>query len=256
MIESAIGQLSDKIITLEEKIDEITETKQKISDLQVTIIEYNSDIISKQALIKKLTDDSDKDAIDSQELEKAREELKDLARGVLEVVENKSAMSQDFYYMEAAATLLKDTGIKTKIIKQYIPVINKLVNKYLTAMDFFVSFELDEAFNESIKSRHRDDFTYASFSEGEKQRIDLALLFTWRAIAKMKNSVSTNLLLLDEVFDSSLDANGTDYVMNLLDTLDDDTHVFVISHKGDQLFDKFKNVLRVEKYQNFSRVIA
>ena len=157
--------------------------------------------------------------------------------------------------MEADATLLKDTVIKTKIIKQYIPVINKLVNKYLTAMDFFVSFELDEAFNESIKSRHRDDFTYASFSEGEKQRIDLALLFTWRAIAKMKNSVSTNLLLLDEVFDSSLDANGTDYVMNLLDTLDDDTHVFVISHKGDQLFDKFKNVIRVEKYQNFSRVI-
>lgn len=255
-IESAIGQLSEKIIALEEKIDEITEIKQKISDLQITIIEHNSDIISKQALIKKLTDDSDKDAIDSQELEKAREELKELARGVLEVVENKSALSQDFYYMEAAATLLKDTGIKTKIIKQYIPVINKLVNKYLTAMDFFVSFELDEAFNESIKSRHRDDFTYASFSEGEKQRIDLALLFTWRAIAKMKNSVSTNLLLLDEVFDSSLDANGTDYVMNLLDTLDDDTHVFVISHKGDQLFDKFKNVLRVEKYQNFSRVIA
>lgn len=255
-IEGAINQLSEKISALEAKIEEITETKQKISDLQITIIEYNSDIISKQALIKKLTDDNDKDAVDSQELEKARDELKEIAKGVLEVAEKKSTMSQDFYYMEAAATLLKDTGIKTKIIKQYIPVINKLVNKYLTAMDFFVSFELDEAFNESIKSRHRDDFTYASFSEGEKQRIDLALLFTWRAIAKMKNSVSTNLLLLDEVFDSSLDANGTDYVMNLLDTLDDDTHVFVISHKGDQLFDKFKNVLRVEKYQNFSRVIA
>ena len=122
-------------------------------------------------------------------------------------------------------------------------------------MDFFVSFELDEAFNESIKSRHRDDFSYASFSEGEKQRIDLALLFTWRTIAKIKNSVSTNLLLLDEVFDSSLDANGTDYVMNLLDTLDETTHVFVISHKGDQLQDKFKNVIRVEKHQNFSRIV-
>lgn len=252
----AINLLSDKIHTLEMKIEEVTEIKQKISDLQMTIIEYNSDIISKQALIKKLTDDNDKDAIDSKELETARDELKVLAKGVLEIAESKSAMSQEFYYMEAAATLLKDTGIKTKIIKQYIPVINKLVNKYLTAMDFFVSFELDETFSESIKSRHRDDFTYASFSEGEKQRIDLALLFTWRAIAKMKNSVSTNLLLLDEVFDSSLDANGTDYVMNLLDTLDDDTHVFVISHKGDQLFDKFKNILRVEKYQNFSRVIS
>lgn len=254
-VQAAIDQLTEKLNALEAKIEDITQTKQKISDLQMTIIEYNSDIISKQAVIKRLTEDNDKDAVDSEELEKARDELKTLAKSVIEVAERKSSMSQEYYYMEAAATLLKDTGIKTKIIKQYIPVINKLVNKYLTAMDFFVSFELDEAFNESIKSRHRDDFTYASFSEGEKQRIDLALLFTWRAIAKMKNSVSTNLLLLDEVFDSSLDANGTDYVMNLLDTLDDDTHVFVISHKGDQLFDKFKNVIRVEKYQNFSRVI-
>jgi len=254
-IEDAINQLSEKVTAVEAKIEEITQIKQKISDIQMTIIEYNSDIITKQALIKRLTDDNDKGAVDSEELEKAKNELKVLAKDVLEIADKKSSVSQDFYYMEAAATLLKDTGIKTKIIKQYIPVINKLVNKYLTAMDFFVSFELDEAFNESIKSRHRDDFTYASFSEGEKQRIDLALLFTWRAIAKMKNSVSTNLLLLDEVFDSSLDANGTDYVMNLLDTLDDDTHVFVISHKGDQLFDKFKNVIRVEKYQNFSRVI-
>jgi DNA repair exonuclease SbcCD ATPase subunit len=254
-IQTAISQLTDKVTALEAKIEEITQIKQKISEIQMTIIEHNSDIISKQAVVKRLTEDNDKGSTNTEELDTAREELKTLAKEVLSVAEKKSTMSQDFYYMEAAATLLKDTGIKTKIIKQYIPVINKMVNKYLTAMDFFVSFELDEAFNESIKSRHRDDFTYASFSEGEKQRIDLALLFTWRAIAKMKNSVSTNLLLLDEVFDSSLDANGTDYVMNLLDTLDDDTHVFVISHKGDQLFDKFKNVIRVEKYQNFSRVI-
>ena len=143
---------------------------------------------------------------------------------------------------------------KTKIIKQYLPVINKLVNKYLSSMDFFVHFELDETFNETIKSRYRDEFSYASFSEGEKQRIDLALLFTWRTIAKMKNSASTNLLLLDEVFDSSLDTNGTDYVMNLLNTLGEDTNVFVISHKGDQLFDKFKNIIKFQKYQNFSRL--
>lgn len=122
-------------------------------------------------------------------------------------------------------------------------------------MDFFVHFELDETFSEKIKSRHRDEFSYASFSEGEKQRIDLALLFTWRTIAKMKNSASTNLLLLDEVFDSSLDTNGTDYVMNLLNTLGDDTNVFVISHKGDQLFDKFKNIIKFQKYQNFSRIV-
>jgi len=121
-------------------------------------------------------------------------------------------------------------------------------------MDFFVSFELDEAFNETIKSRHRDDFSYASFSEGEKQRIDLALLFTWRTIAKMKNSAATNLLLLDEVFDSSLDSNGTEFVMTLLNTIGDDVNVFVISHKGDQLLDKFKNQIKFEKHQNFSRI--
>jgi energy-coupling factor transporter ATP-binding protein EcfA2 len=149
---------------------------------------------------------------------------------------------------------LKDTGIKTKIIKQYLPIINKLINKYLAAMDFFCHFEFDESFTETIKSRHRDSFTYASFSEGEKQRIDLALLFTWRTIAKSKNSANANLLLLDEIFDSSLDTNGTDYVMNLLNTIGSDTNVFVISHKGDQLFDKFRSMIRFEKQQNFSRI--
>ena len=148
--------------------------------------------------------------------------------------------------------MLQDTGIKTKIIKAYLPIINKLVNKYLQAMDFFVQFDLDETFKETIKSRHRDKFSYASFSEGEKQRIDLALVFTWRTIAKMKNSASTNILLLDEVFDSSLDNQGTDYVMSLLNTIGDDTNVFVISHKGDQLFDKFRSVIRFEKRQNYS----
>jgi energy-coupling factor transporter ATP-binding protein EcfA2 len=149
---------------------------------------------------------------------------------------------------------LKDSGIKSRIIKQYVPVINKLINKYLSAMDFFVQFELDETFNEKIKSRHRDEFSYASFSEGEKQRIDLALLFTWRTIAKMKNCASTNILLIDEVFDSSLDINGTDYVMNLINTLGEETNIFVISHKGDLLFDKFRSVIKFEKNQNFSRI--
>jgi len=255
-VQTAIDTLSDKITGIEEKIEHIAAVKETISAYQMQVIELNSDIITKQALIKKMTDDTDRDKIDTTELDSAKDQLKELAKSILEVSAKKSALSETYFYLEAAATLLKDTGIKTKVIRQYIPIINKLVNKYLSAMDFFVSFELDESFNESIKSRHRDDFSYASFSEGEKQRIDLALLFTWRTIAKMKNSVSTNLLLLDEVFDSSLDANGTDYVMNLLDTLDDDTHVFVISHKGDQLFDKFKNVIRVEKHQNFSRVIT
>jgi DNA repair exonuclease SbcCD ATPase subunit len=149
---------------------------------------------------------------------------------------------------------LKDTGIKTKIIKQYLPIINKLVNKYLASLDFFVNFNLDESFKETIKSRHRDDFTYNNFSEGEKQRIDMALMLTWRAVAKLKNSSNTNLLILDEVFDSSLDTNGTEELMKILHMLEG-VNLFVISHKGDILVDKFANVIRFEKVNNFSRIM-
>ena len=181
--------------------------------------------------------------------------LKDLAKDALAVVQERGELHELNDYYDIASVLLKDTGIKTRIIKQYLPVINKLVNKFLTAMDFFVQFTLDEKFDESIKSRYRDDFSYESFSEGEKQRIDLALLFTWRTIAKLKNSASTNLLILDEVFDSSLDTSATEYVMTLLNTLGDGTNVWVISHKGDQLFDRFNHVMKFTKRQNFS-VIA
>ena len=152
------------------------------------------------------------------------------------------------------STMLKDTGIKTKIVKQYLPVINKLCNQYLDILDFYVSFNLDESFQETIRSRFRDTFSYDSFSEGEKQRIDLALLFTWRHIAKMKNSVSTNLLVLDETFDSSLDYEGVDNLMKIIDTLGDDTNVFVISHKGDILDGKFQNKLEFHKEKNFSKL--
>ena len=154
----------------------------------------------------------------------------------------------------AASMLLKDSGIKARIIKQYVPVINKLINKYLSAMDFFVQFELDEEFNETIKSRFRDEFSYASFSEGEKMRINLAILFTWRAVAKLRNSVSTNLLIMDEVFDSSLDTNGTEEFLKVIKNLTSDTNTFIISHKGDQLYDKFESVIKFEKKQNFSKV--
>ena len=185
-------------------------------------------------------------------IDEESKKLKSMAKDVLDQNAKKSAKNEEQHYNIAASHLLKDTGIKTRIIKQYLPAINTLVNKYLQSMDFFVHFELDEKFNETIKSRHRDRFSYASFSEGEKQRIDLALLFTWRTIAKMKNSASTNLLILDEVFDSSLDNNGTDYVMQLLNTIGDQTNVFVISHKGDQLFDKFRSQIKFEKKQNYS----
>src|SRR6056300_63995 len=156
--------------------------------------------------------------------------------------------------LDIASVLLKDSGVKSRIIKQYVPIINKLVNKYLAAMEFFVQFELDENFEEKILSRHRDDFSYASFSEGEKMRIDLALLFTWRAVAKLKNSTNTNLLILDEIFDSSLDVNGTDDFLKIIHTLQDE-NVFIISHKTDMLVDKFANQIKVEKYKNFTRII-
>tara|TARA_B100001013_G_scaffold315901_1_gene223033 strand:- start:240 stop:695 length:456 start_codon:yes stop_codon:yes gene_type:complete len=149
--------------------------------------------------------------------------------------------------------MLQDTGIKTKVIKQYLPVMNKLINTYLMSMEFYVNFTLDENFEETIKSRYRDEFTYDSFSEGEKMRIDLALLFTWRAIAKMKNSANTNLLMLDEIFDSSLDAGGTEEFLKILNTLGDE-NVFVISHKQDVLVDKFRSTVKFEKVKNFSHI--
>jgi DNA repair exonuclease SbcCD ATPase subunit len=182
-----------------------------------------------------------------------QEKLATLTTELAELESEIKVIAEERLYFEIATNLLKDTGIKTKIIRQYIPVINKLVNKYLAALDFFVNFNLDESFKETIKSRHRDDFTYASFSEGEKQRIDMALMLTWRAVAKLKNSASTNILILDEIFDSSLDTNGTEDLMKILNMLEG-SNLFVISHKGDILQDKFANVIRFEKVNNFSRI--
>jgi DNA repair exonuclease SbcCD ATPase subunit len=178
--------------------------------------------------------------------------LREMASEVLTMTKQKATLKEEKDYHDVAVALLKDGGVKTRIIKQYLPAINKMVNKYLHAMDFFVSFELNEQFSETIKSRHRDEFSYESFSQGEKQRIDLALVFTWRTIAKMKNSTSTNLLILDEVFDSSLDADGTDYVVNLLKVIGEETNVWVISHKPDIMADKFNNVLHFVKKNNYS----
>ena len=185
--------------------------------------------------------------------EEDKEKLAKL-KGQIELIdEQKSKLKEDKFYVDVARNLLQDSGIKTKIIKQYLPIMNKLVNTYLSSMDFFVNFNIDENFQETIKSRFRDEFSYASFSEGEKMRIDLALLFTWRAIAKMKNSTNTNLLILDEIFDSSLDGTGTDDFLKILNTFHDQ-NVFVISHKQDMLFDKFRSIVKFEKVQNFSRI--
>ena len=249
-------KLQQEFAALDTLIAEHAELGEQIAVLNKEILGNNNEMIVQQRLIQALNLELNDITTKTADIDEEKKKLKSYAKEVLTQNEEKARLNEEKHYMEVVSTLLKDTGIKTKIIRQYLPVINKLVNKYLQAMDFFVQFNLDEKFDETIKSRHRDDFSYASFSEGEKQRIDLALLFTWRTIAKMKNSVATNLLILDEVFDSSLDNNGTDYVMTLLDTVGEDTNVFVISHKGDQLFDKFRSLIKFEKKNNYSEMVV
>lgn len=188
------------------------------------------------------------------DIKTAKTELEELRESKDTVTEKKLAYVEERTYNEVIGEMLKDTGIKTKVIKQYLPVMNRLINQYLQVLDFFVAFHLDESFNETIRSRHRDAFNYTSFSEGEKQRIDLALLFTWRQIAKMKNSAATNLLVLDETFDSSLDHDGIDNLTKILNTLEDGTNVFIISHKGDILENKFRSKIEFIKDRNFSKI--
>jgi DNA repair exonuclease SbcCD ATPase subunit len=247
-IESEIFKLNERLVTIEKITKHITAHNNEI-------VKHNSTISAVNKYITKLNKEITELSTRKDTLMEENDKLKtlNLELEALQKVQEELTIEKQYY--DFAATLLKDSGIKTKIIKQYLPVMNKLINKYLTAMDFFVNFNLNESFEETIKSRHRDVFSYASFSEGEKMRIDLALLFTWRQIAKMKNSTNTNLLILDEVFDSSLDGVGTEEFMKLLNSLDNSTNVFVISHKGDQLFDKFRSVIKFEKKNNFSQVV-
>ena len=251
-VTTAIGKLNEEFDKLQTVITKYNQINIEIGKIDKEISATNTEIISSQRLIQAWLLELNEIDTKTADLDAERNKLKQMAKEVLLEDEVRVKLTEDKHYYDVAGTLLKDNGIKTIIIRQYLPLINKLINKYLTAMDFFVQFTLDEQFNESIKSRFRDDFSYASFSEGEKQRIDLALLFSWRAIAKMKNSANTNLLLLDEVFDSSLDNNGTEFVMKLLNTINDETNVFVISHKGDQLFDKFRSLIKFEKKKNYS----
>ena len=247
-----IDELEKGQIELNVKWEEVNALYEQYMTINQHILDINNKIITNQTILQRLM--LEKTIINNKvgDIEKETQKLKDVAKDAIAKNTHRSELKEEQEYQNIAEHLLKDSGIKTKIIRQYLPVINKLVNKYLQAMDFFVQFDLDETFKETIKSRFRDKFSYASFSEGEKQRIDLALVFTWRTIAKMKNSASTNLLLLDEVFDSSLDAAATEYVMQLLNTIGEDTNVFVISHKGDQLFDKFRSQIRFEKKNNYS----
>ena len=234
----------NKIMSALSDISSKNLAKHKLENNAQSLIEYCNQL---EREINRINDSHEIDENDKfAELER---EIEDISTRYNEAVGQKKIYS-------VVAALLKDTGIKAKIIRQYIPVINKLINKYLAAMEFLVQFELDEEFNETIKSRFRDEFSYASFSEGEKMRINLAVLFTWRAVAKLRNSVNTNLLIMDEVFDSSLDSNGTEEFMKLLNGLTVGNNTFIISHKTDQLFDKFVNVIRFEKHKNFSRIVS
>ena len=255
-IDTAFKKLEEEFNKVNERLCSIREVSNNIIQVTQTISEDNNQISSINKYMMKLKDDIEQEESTSHNERDERLKIEKIEKQIIVEEKNKSEVVHQKELLDIAADLLKDKGIKTQIIKQYIPVMNKLVNKYLSAMEFFVDFQLDENFNESIMSRYRDKFSYQSFSEGEKMRIDLSLLLTWRAIAKMKNSASTNLLILDEVFDASLDAVGCDEFLKLLGTLSQDTNVFVISHKGDILADKFRSVIRFDKIKNFSQMVA
>jgi len=255
-LQEGVDNVSKEQASLEQDLNGIVDELAKIRERQSNIHSNNQSIARYQRQISSI--ESDIASLEGKEgdVSKANSELSDLLEQKESLVEKRLEYSDTRSYYDACTEMLRDTGIKTKIVKEYLPVMNNLVNKYLQVLDFFVQFDLDENFNETIRSRHRDAFNYASFSEGEKQRIDLALLFTWRQIARMKNSAATNLLILDETFDSSLDHDGVDNLMKILDTLDEGTNVFVISHKGDLLDGKFRSKIEFTKEHNFSKMVA
>lgn len=258
-IQNTLDELKTASSELQKKINDISESVTKkqnlvseIRNLQQEISSNYKEIEWKKNQITDLETEISNQQLSNANIAREQKKIKEIISEGVQLETNLGKIKKDRDNHEVITSLLKDTGIKARIIKKYLPVMNQLINKFLKEMDFYVSFYLDENFEESIKSRMRDDFTYASFSEGEKMRIDLALLFTWRTIAKMKNSANTNLLILDEIFDSSLDTNGTDDFLKILKTFSDNTNVFVISHKPDVLQDKFHTLLRVEKQRNFS----
>ena len=255
-LSGGLMQLGKKLKVQEDRIQEIEKVSEEYDRNLKEQMTMNSHISACEQYIKKVSAQIKDISNMEDDIEKQKSELEEVKKDILIYTEEKEELSQKKYLYEIAGSLLKDGGIKAKIIKQYLPIINKYINVHLGKMDFYVSFELDEGFNETIKSRHRDEFTYDSFSEGEKMRIDLALLFTWRAIAKLKNSVNTNLLILDEVFDSSLDTAGTDEFLKILYDLTGNVNTFVISHKGEVLYDKFDKTIKFEKHQNFSRIAS
>lgn len=248
MLDGELDKVRTRLAEIMAVASKITACAQTISASKIEIRAAKSSIADLRSEIASLNKNTTQIDVNTAAIAEQKASLKTH-------IDSKEELLRDKQTFEIAAALLKDSGIKTKIIKQYVPVINKLINKYLAAMDFFVSFELNESFEEKIKSRFRDDFSYESFSEGEKCRIDLALLFTWRTIAKLRNSASTNLLIMDEIFDSSLDTQGGDELIKIMQGIIGDSNIIVISHKTDQMIDKFDHVVRFEKVKNFSRKV-
>lgn len=254
-IKSGLQKLSEEYDASTKELNAIMQKRSLIQQKNLELHAIATNVSSLQRYAKDLVKEieSTSEAMSTDDEREKLQQLVDQYEALIDTY-NECIEREKLYLV--ALSLLRDDGIKSRIIKQYVPVINKFINKYLAAMDFFVNFELDENFNETIKSRHRDEFSYASFSEGEKMRINLAVLFTWRAISKLRNSTSTNLLIMDEVLDGSLDGNGTDEFLKILGGLVENTNTFIISHKTDQMYDKFNSVLKFEKHKNFSRIAA
>ena len=253
-IENAILDLNSKVKDTEKRLGEINSVVEDINKLEKGISHKQNQISVSSQYTRKIQNDIDSILTEGSEVQESKDELQQLLGEGKVHVERRKELIEDKHYLAIASTLLKDSGIKSKIIKHYLPIMNKLINKYLSDMDFFCQFNLDENFDETIKSRHRDDFSYHSFSEGERLRIDLSLLLAWREIARLKNSVNCNLLILDEVFDSSLDAVGTEEFLKLLTSFGSRANIFVISHKSDTMTDKFQNHIVFEKKKNFSKI--
>jgi DNA repair exonuclease SbcCD ATPase subunit len=254
-LSKGLKKLKEENDAVLQRINTIKATQKELKTFEQDLVRINTSRSQIGKYIKKLADEITEIENKPAMSDEFKAQSKELLNALQTFNEKRKTVSEQTQHYDIVAQLLKDGGIKSKIIKQYVPVINKLVNKYLAAMDFFVNFNIDEEFKETIKSRHRDDFSYENFSEGEKKRIDLALLFTWRSVAKLKNSVNTNLLIFDEVFDGSLDINGTEEFMKLINMMNEGTNIFVITHKSDQMVDKFKHTIRFGKVKNFSQMV-
>ena len=253
-INEQLEQLLERIDSVQKRLNDINAVLSTVDGIEKAVSKKQNEVSVSSQYIDKMQKNIESVFNETSEIEETKKEMNELVGEGKEHVKRRKELVEDQHYYSIASTLLKDSGIKSKIIKHYLPIMNKLINKYLADMDFFCKFNLDENFNESIKSRHRDEFTYHSFSEGERLRIDLSLLLAWREIARLKNSVNCNLLILDEVFDSSLDGVGTEEFLKILTTFGKRANIFVISHKSDSMTDKFQNHIVFEKKNNFSRI--